>query len=622
VGELESWRKTKSKRVLVMLIKTKRVAGLFFMLFAFLSATAQLSPGDLSNSHANLEGISNCTQCHILGNKASSDKCLTCHTDIQERINKKKGYHASTDVSGKQCANCHSEHNGKNFKLIKFDATQFNHRLTGFPLSTPHAKKACADCHISKYITDQKLKSKKNTYLGVGVECLNCHADYHQKTLPSNCLDCHNPESFKPASKFNHASAKFQLVGKHQTVDCQKCHKVEVVEGKKFQHFTGIQYSNCTNCHKDPHQNKFGQNCKQCHSEESFHNIKGNNFDHSKTNFPLVDKHLGVNCKSCHKTKVTDPIKHEGCTDCHKDYHNNQFAKNNISPDCSQCHTTKGFDLYLFTIEQHNTGPFPLVGGHTPVTCDKCHKKQEKWSFREIGKNCKDCHTDYHNNQFTKNGESPDCSQCHVMKGFGFVSYTLDQHNKGSFPLKGAHLATACNECHKKQEKWSFKDIGNNCKDCHTDIHQNFIPTKYYPNGNCKTCHNESQWLDVSFDHSKTKFSLTGSHTKQSCKACHFKKDANGAEQQKFTGLPANCSNCHSDNHYKQFEKNGLTDCTECHSTANWKDSKFDHNNAAFKLDGKHISVPCVKCHKPQQVGSSYYIKYKLKEFKCESCHS
>jgi cytochrome c peroxidase len=31
--------------------------------------------------------------------------------------------------------------------------------------------------------------------------------------------------------------------------------------------------------------------------------------------------------------------------------------------------------------------------------------------------------------------------------------------------------------------------------------------------------------------------------------------------------------------------------------------------------------VSCAKCHKPQQEGTLTYIKYKLKEFKCESCH-
>ncbi len=606
-----------------MLARSLKIIGFTIsIMLPFLSATAQLSPGELSNSHAKFEGISNCTQCHVLGNKASSEKCENCHTEIQERIKLKKGYHASAEVIGKQCFDCHSEHNGKNFKLIRLDVTKFNHNTTGFPLSTPHAKKACADCHNSKDITDQKLKSKNNTYLGVGTECLNCHADYHQKTLSSTCLNCHNPESFKPASKFNHANTKFPLIGMHKKLDCLKCHKIETINGIKSQHFKGIQFSNCTSCHLDPHKNQFGQNCRQCHSEESFHIVKGKNFDHSKTNFPLEEKHQSVDCKSCHKTKLTDPIKHDRCTDCHTDYHNNQFVKNGISPDCSQCHSVKGFDTTSYTIGQHNLSPFPLLGAHTAKTCSECHKKQEKWSFRDIGKNCKDCHTDYHNNQFAKNGISPDCSQCHTEKSFDFVTYTFEQHNKSSFPLIGSHIATACNECHKKQEKWSFRDIGKNCKDCHTDIHKNSIPSKYYPEANCKYCHNENQWANVSFDHSKTGFDLTGAHKKQSCKECHFTKSPTGIEQQKFAGLSTSCSSCHTDKHFKQFEKNGVTNCTECHSTESWKDSKFDHNKTAFKLDGEHIKVPCVKCHKQQQEGSSFYVKYKLKEFKCESCHS
>ena len=47
---------------------------------------AQLSPGDLTTAHSHLDGISNCTQCHVLGNKVSSEKCLVCHTEIKERI--------------------------------------------------------------------------------------------------------------------------------------------------------------------------------------------------------------------------------------------------------------------------------------------------------------------------------------------------------------------------------------------------------------------------------------------------------------------------------------------------------------------------------------------------------
>jgi hypothetical protein len=86
--------------------------------------------------------------------------------------------------------------------------------------------------------------------------------------------------------------------------------------------------------------------------------------------------------------------------------------------------------------------------------------------------------------------------------------------------------------------------------------------------------------------------------------------------------LPDECSSCHTDRHYRQFERNGVTKCTDCHGTDSWKASKFDHNNTAFKLDGKHINVPCNKCHKPEQQGTILYTKYKIREFKCESCHS
>ncbi len=264
----------------------KFICIIFILVSSVFDVAAQLSPGDLSGSHSYLEGISNCTQCHVLGNKISNDKCLECHKEILNRINLQKGYHSSADVRGKQCFTCHSEHNGKNFQLIRFDETKFDHSLTGYSLSIPHAKQDCKACHVSKFITDPKLKIKKTTYLGVNPECLNCHADYHMRTLSSSCLSCHNPDSFIPASKFDHNNARFQLAGKHKSVECQKCHKIEMIEGKKFQQFSGIQYSNCTSCHKDPHKNKFGQNCRQCHSEESFQIVSGlKKFDHNKTNY-------------------------------------------------------------------------------------------------------------------------------------------------------------------------------------------------------------------------------------------------------------------------------------------------------------------------------------------------
>lgn len=528
-----------------------RYSFVFLFIFIFLAGlnlNAQISPGKLAAVHTHLEGLTNCTHCHTLGDKVSNEKCLACHTEIKSRINQHAGYHSSPAIRGKECVSCHSDHHGLNFQIIRFNKENFDHNQTGYKLSGAHVKKACADCHKSEHIAAPSIRKKKLTYLGLSRECLNCHEDYHRKSLSSSCGNCHGDESFKPAVKFNHANAKFKLNGQHQQVECVKCHKVTTRDGKPYKAFTGIAYTSCSSCHTDPHHDQFGQNCSQCHSEVSFHTVKGiSNFDHSKTGFRLENKHQFVACNTCHKTSLTDPLKHERCTDCHKDYHKGQFTNQGLVRDCGDCHTTRGF-----------TGS----------------------------------------------------------------SYTIEQHNQGSFKLQGSHLATPCFTCHKKQETWSFRQIGSKCIDCHKDVHATLIASKYYPESDCRNCHNESQWNKVKFDHGSTAFALTGAHLKPGCRTCHFRKDSSGAEFQKFSGLTTECTTCHTDNHYGQFEAEGRSDCLKCHNTDLWKISTFDHNTrTAFKLDGQHINVPCAKCHKPVTQNQHTFIWYKIKESRCENCH-
>ena len=122
-----------------------------------LAGFAQISPGELAKPHSHLEGISNCTKCHILGEKVSNDKCLTCHTELKGRIASQKGYHSSAEVKGKQCASCHSDHHGLNFQIIRFDKTKFNHVLSGYKLQGAHSRKKCEDCHKAQFIKDPKI---------------------------------------------------------------------------------------------------------------------------------------------------------------------------------------------------------------------------------------------------------------------------------------------------------------------------------------------------------------------------------------------------------------------------------------------------------------------------------
>ncbi|MDP4240913.1 MAG: cytochrome C, partial [Bacteroidota bacterium] len=295
------------------------ILGLFFL---NTYAIAQKSPGELSNAHAYLEGVSNCTKCHDTGNKVTREKCLVCHQIIKTSILARKGYHASAEVTGKECVACHNEHHGRTFQIIRFDKQSFIHSKTGFDLKGAHARLDCNACHKAAFIKDIRLKKKATTFMGLNQACLNCHEDFHQGSMSSKCTNCHGFESFKNVTGFNHNTTRFPLIGKHKTLACAKCHKTEIINGKPRQKFKGLEFSNCTACHRDVHDNKYGQNCKQCHSEESFHTIKGiSNFDHDKTGFPLVGKHKSVACTSCHKTNMTDPVKHDRCSDCHTDYH-------------------------------------------------------------------------------------------------------------------------------------------------------------------------------------------------------------------------------------------------------------------------------------------------------------
>ncbi len=527
----------------------RKLAWMLMMLpgWFFGTAVAQISPGDLAEVHAHLEGISNCTQCHTLGAKVTNEKCLACHTELKTRIEARKGYHSSLKMRGRDCVSCHSDHHGRKFEIVRFNTETFDHNLTGYEIKGAHTKKNCSDCHKTANIADEAIRKKKFTYLGLSPECLGCHVDYHQTTLPSTCTDCHGINSFKPTTKFDHDNTKFPLTGKHQRVACTECHPKVSKNGVEFQEFAGKKHANCTSCHTEPHQGKFGQKCTDCHSTESFHNIKGMaGFDHSRTGFILENKHSGLTCSSCHKRNLTDPLKHEKCTDCHTDYHAGDFMKQGYVQSCADCHTTKGFPGSSFTIERHN---------------------------------------------------------------------------EGAFKLDGAHLATPCFVCHKKSETWNFRNIGTKCTDCHTNIHEPFLSKEYYPENDCRRCHQETQWNVIAFDHSTTQFALAGAHAQQTCRTCHFKTDKAGVEYQVFSELSSQCTTCHTDIHYGQFEVEGKINCLRCHEPNKWKITQFNHNLTAFKLDGKHENLTCTQCHKPVQKGENTYVLYKIGDTRCEHCH-
>ena len=83
---------TKVKKVSTVLLILGVTIGIGMMLLIFIvPLSGQISPGDLSEPHAHLKGLSNCTKCHILGEKVSNEKRLDCQLEIGIRISESRG---------------------------------------------------------------------------------------------------------------------------------------------------------------------------------------------------------------------------------------------------------------------------------------------------------------------------------------------------------------------------------------------------------------------------------------------------------------------------------------------------------------------------------------------------
>ncbi|MEO0471748.1 MAG: cytochrome c family protein [Bacteroidota bacterium] len=589
----------------------------------------QFSPGELTRAHADLEGMDNCTKCHDLGNAVSSQKCLECHSEIQSLISANRGYHAAPQVRNQECIACHSEHHGRNFDMVRFDQDNFDHALTGYELEGQHEVIDCRACHKPDYIADADIRKLEGTFLGMGQECLSCHADYHQGTLSNDCATCHNIEAFRPAPRFDHDETDYPLRGAHVEVDCKECHAETTRNGESFQEFSGIDFASCVDCHEDAHRSQLVGACTQCHNETSFSTFLGQrNFNHNLTPFTLKGKHRSTNCYECHD-RTSNPLRvfqdqkgvaENDCVSCHQDVHEGKFGS-----ECVQCHQESGWnamkDMAFF---DHSVTDYPLEGQHVSVDCRECHEG----SFMEPidFANCNHCHEDYHQGEFAAaSGISPDCIECHSLaQGFDYSLYTLEQHQETVFPLEGAHIATPCFACHvdEKEDRWSFRNIGSECVDCHQNIHEGFIADRWYSEESCVACHVSDAWTAVNFDHSQTDFVLDGAHLETECRACHFEMSADQQSYvQIFEGLGHDCVSCHENVHGDEFAVDGVTDCVRCHVTASWFPEKFDHNLTAFPLDGRHAEVDCRACHEVDQADGSKTIVYKIQKFECIDCH-
>ena len=514
-----------------------------------------VSPGKLVQSHAKVDD--ECKQCHTkFDRKAQDGLCMDCHKDVGADVRAKAGFHGK--MKQQSCRTCHTDHKGRVALIADFDKKKFDHTPTDFSLRAKHQKVECAKCHVA---------GKK--FRDAPVECNGCHRkdDVHKGSLGPKCADCHNENLWKEA-KFDHDATRFALTGKHVDTKCADCHKNTNYKETP---------QNCYACHRKDddgqkgHKGQYGEKCENCHNAKVW---KPSTFNHdADTRYALRGKHRTTGCADCHSGHLYRVKVSQECNSCHK---KDDKHKESLGKECGNCHTERNWkESPKF---DHEATTFPLLGKHAKTECKECHKSA---MFKEAPKECMGCHKkdDKHVGNL---GEK--CGECHAERDWKSTDGRFN-HDRTKFKLRNGHADSKikCNACHKDLR--SYRNTAMDCISCHKkdDKHQDQLGSK------CEQCHGDKSWKTTQFDHSRSRFALTGRHITTPCKDCH--------ETLRYKDAPKDCFSCHKNRDIHK-EKFGMR-CENCHNTRAWSVWDFDHDRrSTYRLDGAHRKVACESCHK------------------------
>ncbi len=525
----------------------------------------------LTGAHA---AVTPCTSCHTVTPwSAQSTTCVNCH-----QANFNTATNPPHTGFSNDCTTCHT--------TTAWQPASFNHATIGFALTGAHATVTpCTACHTN------------NNFTNTSTACVSCHqANLTTATNPphsaagfsNDCTTCHTTTAWQP-STFNHSTTKFPLTGAHAAVaPCTSCHTVTP---------WSAQSTTCVNCHQanfntatNPPHTGFSTDCTTCHTTTAWQPAS---FNHATIGFALTGAHATVTpCTACH-TNNNFTNTSTACVSCHQANFNTASSPPHsaagFSNDCTTCHTTTAWQPSTFN---HSTTKFPLTGAHAAVTpCTSCHTVTP-WSAQST--TCVNCHQANFNTATNPphTGFSTDCTTCHTTTAWQPATF---DHSTTSFPLTGAHATvTPCTACHVNNNFTA--SLPSTCISCHQS---NFNTASSPPHSaagfsnDCTTCHTTTAWQPSTFNHSTTKFPLTGAHaTVTPCTACHTVSP--------WSAQSTTCVNCHQAdfNATNNPPHTGFpTDCTTCHTTTAWQPASFDHSTTSFPLTGAHAAVPCATCH-------------------------
>jgi hypothetical protein len=292
--------------------------------------------------------ITACTQCHVGNNyglNISPMACGTsgCHLTDWQQTNNPTHSNAGAAFAVANCSNCHT--------TAGWGTANFDHSVTGWPLTGAHTTTPCANCHVNN----------NYTLTGANTDCYGCHQSTWLSTqtmggsVPNHaaagfptslCSTCHNTTAWNPGT-FNHATTGWTLTGAHTTTPCSSCHVSNNYS------LTSANTA-CYGCHQTDWQ--------------STQTLGGSVPNHVAAGYPTT-------CDTCHTTTNWSgatfnhtyfPIPHHGsvCNDCH------QVSTDYSSFTCINCHTQTAHQ------QTQTNNIHQGIGGYSygPTTCYNCHK--------------------------------------------------------------------------------------------------------------------------------------------------------------------------------------------------------------------------------------------------------
>jgi glutaredoxin len=309
----------------------------------------------------------------------------------------------------------------------------FDHTLTGFPLTGAHSQATCESCHSF------------GVFKGTPRQCQLCHAPGSGRATtakPANhvptaepCAQCHNSTVTWTGARFRHTGVA--------PGTCATCHNGAQASGKPPNHV--ITTSSCDTCHRTTawlpagfnHATVVPGTCGSCHNGTT---ARGKPANHIQTT---------AACDQCHRTTAWLPatFSHAGvapgtCATCHNGTTARGKPANHIqtTASCDQCHRT--------------TAWLPATFSHTavaPGTCATCHNGTQA--------------TGKPSGHFVT---TRSCDACHTTSAWLPVA----RYTHTSPYYKAHNTGVTCAACHTTNNEvisWKFSAYKPDCAGCHAD---------------------------------------------------------------------------------------------------------------------------------------------------------